>query len=215
MLQDEFWITLDHKIKVWSVFTVYIDILHIVAISYQDGDIAFVKELITKKELKMEETNTNGQNLLMLAAMHGQYELVATAINLGADLDKMDTTEGKMTALKYSQQKGFGVISVHCNWLSVHIYFRCVFPIFLNMNRFLDIEELLQMNMLKTELGRRIEVRNICKIHSLNLCISELIPNYLNSTNIQEVSGSIVRTNGATRGFYQTLGMLIVYADEL
>ena len=74
-----------------------------------------MKELITKKELKMEETNTNGQNLLMLAAMHGQYELVATAINLGADLDKMDTTEGKMTALKYSQQKGFGVISVHCN----------------------------------------------------------------------------------------------------
>ena len=55
----------------------------------------------------MDEINSKGQSLLMLAAMHGQYELVATAINLGADLDKMDTTTGKMTALKYSQQKGF------------------------------------------------------------------------------------------------------------
>lgn len=62
--------------------------------------------MISTKELKMEETNSSGQSLLMLSAMHGQYELVATAINLGADLDKMDTTPSKMTALKYSQQKG-------------------------------------------------------------------------------------------------------------
>lgn len=55
----------------------------------------------------MEETNSSGQTLLMLAAKHGQYELVATAINLGADVDKLDTTDKKMTALKYSQQNGF------------------------------------------------------------------------------------------------------------
>ena len=55
----------------------------------------------------MDETNNMGQNLLMLSAIHGQYELVATAINLGTDLDKMD--QQKMTALKYSQDKGYAL----------------------------------------------------------------------------------------------------------
>ena len=76
----------------------------------QEGDIGFVKELISTKELKMDETNNMGQNLLMLSAIHGQYELVATAINLGTDLDKMD--QQKMTALKYSQDKGHALCTI-------------------------------------------------------------------------------------------------------
>jgi len=133
--KKEFWTTLEQRIR--------------------EGDTAHVKGLISSKELKMDEVNEHGQTLLMLAAMHGQYELVATAINLGADVDKIDTTHEKMTALKYSQEKGF-----------------------------LDIEELLQMNVLKTQLGRRIE----------------------------EESGHIVRTNGATEGFYKTLDT--IFSDK-
>ena len=48
---------------------------------------SLVKELVRTKELKMNESNDSKQTLLMLAAVHGQYELVATAINLGADID--------------------------------------------------------------------------------------------------------------------------------
>ena len=100
---------------------------------YQEGDIGFVKELISHKELKMDETNSIGQNLLMLSAIHGQYELVATAINLGTDLDKMD--QQKMTALKYSQQKGFvTMLYIYIYILTLCPYlFPMRFPIFLNV----------------------------------------------------------------------------------
>ena len=75
------------------------------------------------------------------------------------------------------------------------------------MYRFLDIEELLLMNLLKTELGRRIEVLNVHLTRSK--CV--LSDNFLFSFCIQEESAAIVRTKGTTLGFYKTLGMFAVY----
>ena len=171
MLQDEFWTTLEQKIKVQLPSLILCPLssfqctIHLLCRQSKEGDITFVKGLISTKELKMDETNSSGQSLLMLAAMHGQYELVATAINLGADVDKMDTTPPKMTALKYSQQKGF-VKYLYIAMDSLSMLIHDTFLQSLSMYRFLDIEELLQMNLLKTELGRRIEVLNVHQVHS-------------------------------------------------
>ena len=90
------------------------------------------------------------------------------------------------------------------------------------MYRFLDIEELLQMNLLKTELGRRIEVLNIYQNHfvdqliaiifvrlSFSECTVSNVFCMVLSMPIQEESGAIVRTKGSTLGFYETLGMLM------
>ena len=65
-----------------------------------------MKELIRNKELKVDDVNHSKQTLLMMAAKHGQYELVATAINLGADIDVQD--DSKDTALKIAKKKGCG-----------------------------------------------------------------------------------------------------------
>ena len=66
-----------------------------------------VKELIRNKKLKMNESDESKQTLLMLAAKHGQYELVATAINLGAEIDRQD--KDKNTALKIAKSKGYAL----------------------------------------------------------------------------------------------------------
>eukprot|EP01084_Bolivina_argentea_P043539 80217_1 len=89
-------------------------------------DIEYIKDLVRKKELSMDDTNNAGRNLLMLATEYGIAKLVSMCINLGADIDKEDNS--KQTALKIAKQNGFP-----------------------------DIEELLIMNLLKTELGERIE----------------------------------------------------------
>ena len=48
-----------------------------------ENDIDFVKDLIRAKELNMDEYNSSGRTLLMLATDVGNYELVSMCINLG------------------------------------------------------------------------------------------------------------------------------------
>ena len=59
----------------------------------KEGDIEFVKDLVRTKELKIDEVNNRGRNLLMMATQHGSYELVSMCINLGADIDKQDNSQ--------------------------------------------------------------------------------------------------------------------------
>ena len=59
----------------------------------KDGDIEGVKDLVRTKQLKIDEVNDLGRNLLMMAAQHGSYELVSMCINLGADIDKEDNSK--------------------------------------------------------------------------------------------------------------------------
>ena len=40
-------------------------------------DLEFIKELVRNKEIKMDEYNGNGRNLLMMAVEYGSYELVS------------------------------------------------------------------------------------------------------------------------------------------
>eukprot|EP01084_Bolivina_argentea_P214950 364881_1 len=49
-----------------------------------------IKDLVRKKEIKMDDINSTGRNLLMLSAKYGSYELVSMCINLGADIDIED-----------------------------------------------------------------------------------------------------------------------------
>eukprot|EP01084_Bolivina_argentea_P067025 122151_1 len=74
----------------------------------KEGDIEYVKELVRNSEIKMNECNDDGRNLLMLGTSYGSYELVSMCINLGADIDKEDTS--KMTALKIAKKRGFPYI---------------------------------------------------------------------------------------------------------
>eukprot|EP01084_Bolivina_argentea_P067024 122150_1 len=50
----------------------------------KERDIEWIKDLVRKKDLNMEDTNGEGRNLLMLATANGSYELVSMCINLGA-----------------------------------------------------------------------------------------------------------------------------------
>ena len=71
----------------------------------QDDDIEFIKELVRNKEIKMDDVNDKGRNLLMLAVQYGKYELCSMCINLGANIDREDLD--KVTALKLAKSKGF------------------------------------------------------------------------------------------------------------
>ena len=64
----------------------------------EDSNIEFIKNLLRRNEIKMDEINDSGRNLLMLAAEFGSYELASMCINLGANIDAEDYN--KMTALK-------------------------------------------------------------------------------------------------------------------
>ena len=69
----------------------------------------------------MDETNDSKQTLLMIAAKYGQYELVATAINLGAEIDHQ--SENKDTALKIAKKKGYGPPMSICSLLACLMWF--------------------------------------------------------------------------------------------
>ena len=47
----------------------------------KERNIEFVKDLIRNKEIKMDETNSTGRNLLMLATEYGSYELARLSVN--------------------------------------------------------------------------------------------------------------------------------------
>ena len=81
----QFWQTLDSKFK--------------------SGDIEFIKELIRKNEIKMDEFNPKRRNLLMISTQYGSYELVSMCINLGANIDAEDNQ--KQTALKIAISNGY------------------------------------------------------------------------------------------------------------
>ena len=83
---SQFWQTLENKFKV--------------------GDIEYIKELIRKNEIKMDDINpNNGRNLFMISTEYGSYELVSMCINLGANIDIED--HSKQTALKIAKSNGF------------------------------------------------------------------------------------------------------------
>ena len=82
---SQFWQTLENKFKV--------------------GDIEYIKELIRKNEIKMDDVNKEGRNLLMISTQYGSYELVSMCINLGANIDIEDNK--KQTALKIATSNGF------------------------------------------------------------------------------------------------------------
>ena len=48
----------------------------------KERNIEYAKDLIRKKEIKMDETNDSGRNLLMLATEYGSYELARLSNNL-------------------------------------------------------------------------------------------------------------------------------------
>eukprot|EP01084_Bolivina_argentea_P143599 252118_1 len=70
----------------------------------KDRNIEFIKELIRHKQINMDESDSNGRHLLMLAVEYGSYQLVSMCINLGADIDKEDNN--KLTALKIAKKNG-------------------------------------------------------------------------------------------------------------
>ena len=46
----------------------------------EDSNIEFIKKLLRRNEIKMDETNDSGRNLLMLATEFGSYELCSMCI---------------------------------------------------------------------------------------------------------------------------------------
>ena len=70
------------------------------------GDLEYIKDLVRRNQLRMDEKdNQTGRTLLMLATHYGSYDLVSMCINLGADIDKTDST--KKTPLKIAKERGF------------------------------------------------------------------------------------------------------------
>ena len=66
-----FWGTLEEKLK--------------------ERDLEYIKDLVRRNELKMDESNYNGRTLLMFATFYGSYDLVSMCINLGSHIDKVCT----------------------------------------------------------------------------------------------------------------------------
>eukprot|EP01083_Nonionella_stella_P106563 307685_1 len=54
------------------------------------SDPEYLKELVKKGEITMNECNANGMTFLLYAAKHGAYELTQFAINLGSDVNHVD-----------------------------------------------------------------------------------------------------------------------------
>eukprot|EP01083_Nonionella_stella_P205966 749569_1 len=54
------------------------------------SDPEYLKELVKKGEITMNECNANGMTFLLFAAKHGAYELTQFAINLGSDVNHVD-----------------------------------------------------------------------------------------------------------------------------
>lgn len=55
----------------------------------REGNIEFVKDKIRKKEVQMNELDSRGRNLLMLATEYGSYELVITSLLLSLLLESL------------------------------------------------------------------------------------------------------------------------------
>eukprot|EP01083_Nonionella_stella_P205967 749572_1 len=54
------------------------------------SDHEYLKELVKKGEIKMNETDDDGSTFLLYAAHEGAYELTQLAINLGSDVNHVD-----------------------------------------------------------------------------------------------------------------------------
>eukprot|EP01084_Bolivina_argentea_P070466 128097_1 len=74
-------------------------------IKLKEGNIGWIKDILRRRTINIDECNDQGQTLLMLATRHGLYELVSICLNLGADIDKEDNN--KNTALKIAKQQGY------------------------------------------------------------------------------------------------------------
>ena len=83
--QKQFWINLKNKL--------------------QKNDIESIKYLIKRRELKINEIDENGNNLLMLSSKYGLYDIAILCINLGSPLNKRN--KFKQTALDIAKTNGF------------------------------------------------------------------------------------------------------------
>eukprot|EP01084_Bolivina_argentea_P255353 429470_1 len=150
----------------------------------EEADIEYIKELVRKKEIKMDDVNSQGRNLLMLSTTYGSYELVAMCINLGADIDHQDNS--RKTALKIAQESGYP-----------------------------DIEELILMNLLKTELGQRIEntTNDLLRKKGINNNFKRILNKLFAENKTEEKEDESYRTKAVSNTFLSE--MTDVYKKEV
>ena len=100
----------------------------------QNNDIKRIKYLIKTKQLRINERDEKGNNLLMLCCKYGLYDMVSLCINLGSSMTNRNNS--KKTALDIARNNGHP-----------------------------EIEELLIMHSLKTELTHQVMIssKSLCK----------------------------------------------------
>lgn len=82
--QSQFWVDINSKL--------------------QRNDLKNIKYLIKTKELRMDERDSNGNNLLMLCSKYGLYDMVSLCINLGSSITLKN--DNKKTALDIARNNG-------------------------------------------------------------------------------------------------------------
>eukprot|EP01084_Bolivina_argentea_P072626 131869_1 len=67
------------------------------------NNIDYIKLLINDKTINMFDTNKLNQTLLLLSAKHGSFEICQLCLNLGCDVNHIDSNN--MTAFTYTKKK--------------------------------------------------------------------------------------------------------------